>query len=185
MATCHYLAWRCSDGTGDGNAVYIWSALDRHPSPATPGAFRHCHVYCVECRQNQKQGSLFVWDVQSGACIFAHENQGESISAIAWGASEDELISGDSKGLLSWWDIPSGTCVRVREAHQGKIQALKRSLDGCRLASCGDDGAIMLWLHQSLRRGGWILEHLSADLAWDSTPCDAEICPEHGPNWAR
>jgi hypothetical protein len=95
--------------------------------------------------RTQKQGSLFVWDVQSGECIFAHEEEVEGISAIAWGASEDELISGDSKGKLSWWDIPSGKCVRVREAHQGKIQSLKRSPDGCWLASCGDDGAIMLW----------------------------------------
>ncbi len=35
--------------------------------------------------------------------------------------------------------------MRVQEAHQGTIQALKASPDGRRLASCGDDGAIMLW----------------------------------------
>jgi len=35
--------------------------------------------------------------------------------------------------------------VRVQEAHQGTIQALKASPNGRRLASCGDDEAIMLW----------------------------------------
>jgi WD40 repeat protein len=33
----------------------------------------------------------------------------------------------------------------VQEAHQGAIQAIKVSPDGSRLASCGDDGTIMLW----------------------------------------
>jgi WD40 repeat protein len=133
--------------------VYIWDALDGTLLQQLPGhqGIATCIAWSVDGTRiatggrTQKQGSLFVWDVQSGECIFAHEEEVEGISAIAWGASEDELISGDSKGKLSWWDIPSGKCVRVREAHRGKIQSLKRSPDGCWLASCGDDGAIMLW----------------------------------------
>jgi WD40 repeat protein/transcriptional regulator with XRE-family HTH domain len=152
-----YVAWSPDStrfvGTGEGNAVYIWDALDGtllqqlpgHPGIATCIAWSADGTRIATGGRIQKQGSLFVWDVQSGTCIFAHENQGESISTLAWGASEDELISGDSKGQLSWWDIPSGTCMGVCEAHQGKVQALKRSPDGYRVASCGDDGAIMLW----------------------------------------
>src|SRR6266446_1604426 len=140
-------------GTGDGNAVYIWDALDGTLLQQLPGhqGIATCIAWSVDGTRiatggrTQKQGSLLVWDVESGECILAHEEQVEGISAMAWGASEDELISGDSKGKLSWWDIPSGKCVRVCEAHQGKIQSLKRSPDGCWLASCGDDGAIRLW----------------------------------------
>ncbi len=47
--------------------------------------------------------------------------------------------------MLRWWDLQRGECVRVRKAHQGAVQSLKRSPDGQWLASCGDDGAIMIW----------------------------------------
>src|SRR5215470_3295582 len=68
------------------------------------------------------------------------------------------LISGDSEGIVRWWNIRSGMCIQLREAHQGAIQALRRSPDRTKLASCGNDGAIRLWdLHtgaylQTLRR---------------------------------
>jgi WD40 repeat protein len=64
---------------------------------------------------------------------------------VAWGAREDVLVSGGSNGNLRWWDVQSGGCMRVRQAHQGTVQSLRRSPDGTQLASCGDDGAIMLW----------------------------------------
>jgi WD40 repeat protein len=42
----------------------------------------------------------------------------------------------------------------VRMAHQGTIRSLRRSPDGGRLASCGDDGAITLWDLESGERLG-------------------------------
>ena len=39
--------------------------------------------------------------------------------------------------------------MRVQEAHEGTVQALKVNPDGSTLASCGEDGTIMLWNVQS------------------------------------
>jgi WD40 repeat protein len=99
-----------------------------------------------------------VWDPLRGERLRAFAAHPGIIYAVAWGSSEDMVISGGGNGNLRWWDMQSGECVRVREAHQGTIQSLRRSPDGTKLASCGNDGAIMLWdLHtgehlQTLRR---------------------------------
>ena len=67
------------------------------------------------------------------------------VYGVAWGTSEDVVITGGRSGRVRWWDVQRGACVRINEAHQGTVQSLRRSPDGTQLASCGDDGAIKLW----------------------------------------
>ena len=38
-----------------------------------------------------------------------------------------------------------GECLWVRDAHQGAVQTVKKSADAAKLASCGIDGAVMIW----------------------------------------
>ena len=99
-----------------------------------------------------------MWDAQRGDRIHVVAGYPRMVYAVAWGPSEEVVVSGGSDGLLRWWDMQSGECVQVHEAHHGTGQSLRRSPDGTKLASCGDDGSIMLWdLHsgehlQTLRR---------------------------------
>src|SRR5262249_41897610 len=91
-----------------------------------------------------ESGGLFVWDIRRGKR--RHTIQpAELLSSVAWGAFGNTLISGGNDGRLRWWDIASSECLLVRDAHNGMVQSLRRSPDGTMLASCGDDGAIMLW----------------------------------------
>lgn len=86
------------------------------------------------------------------------------VCAVTWGPSEDVVISGGCHGNLGWWDVSSGAGVRVREAHQGTVQTLRRSPDVTRLASYGDDRAILLWdIHSSEH-----LQTLRHDRPYDS-----------------
>jgi WD40 repeat protein len=99
-----------------------------------------------------------VWDVLRGESLHLFADPSRMVSAVAWGASDNLVISGGSDGCLRWWDVDRGESIRVIEAHQGTVQAIRRSPDGTKLASCGDDGVIMLWdVHngthlQTLRR---------------------------------
>jgi WD40 repeat protein/predicted ATPase len=151
------VAWRPDGaqlaGGGDDGAVYVWGAEDGallyrlpgHHSMITSVSWSPSGTRLASGSGSREGGELFVWDVQRGERVRPFAEPPGIVSAVAWGASEDVLISGGSNGNLRWWDVQSGGCVRVRQAHQGTVQSLRRSPDGTKLASCGDDGAIMLW----------------------------------------
>ncbi|MFL5658045.1 MAG: NB-ARC domain-containing protein [Ktedonobacteraceae bacterium] len=147
-------------GGGDDGQVYVWDASDGtllqqlagHHGGITSVAWHPDGMRLASGGGGREGGELFVWDAQSGQrhpawgagnrALVGHPGV---VSAVAWGPSEELLLSGGSDGLLRWWEVDSGQCVRVRKAHHGTIRSLRRSPDGSRLASCGDDGAIMLW----------------------------------------
>ncbi len=138
---------------GEDGQVYVWDArggsllqrLVGHQGAVIPVAWSPDGTQLASGGDSQGGGELFVWDARSGERLSALQGLMGEVYAIAWHPVEKLLISGDSDGRLCWWNLTSCTCVRVREAHQGKVQALKVSPDGRRLASCGDDGAIHLW----------------------------------------
>ena len=82
-------------------------------------------------------------DIRDNRCALLAEHSAV-VYSLAWGASAEVLISGGD-GILQWWNVRTRTVLWERQAHQGTIHALRRSPDGTRLASIGDDGVIMLW----------------------------------------
>jgi WD40 repeat protein/transcriptional regulator with XRE-family HTH domain len=153
----HRVVWS-ADGTrvvggGDDGHVYVWDAksgtllqrLAGHQGAVMSLAWSPDGTQLASAGGSRDRGEIFVWDGHSGERLYAREGFAEVISTVAWHPAGDQLISGDSDGRLRWWDLPHEACVRVQEAHQGTVYALKVSLDGRRLVSCGDDGAIQIW----------------------------------------
>ena len=148
-------------GGGDDGAVYIWDAADGALLQRMAG--HHGVVACLAWSPDGARlasgsgGELFAWDARRGERIASLAEPREAVCALAWGTN-DVVITGGGDGVLRWWDVQRRARVRMRSAHAGRVQSLRRSPDGARLASCGDDGAIMLWgLHtgqylQTVRR---------------------------------
>jgi WD40 repeat protein len=153
------LAGGCDDGS-----VYLWKSADGtrhkrllgHHGNVTSLAWSPDGTKLASGSGDSGNGELFVWDVGSSECMRSFAGHPDVVYAVAWSSRtgtrhspystrEDLLISGGSDGRLCWWDEQSGECVSMQEACHGTIRSLKVSPDGKFLASCGDDGAIMIW----------------------------------------
>jgi len=141
-------------GGGDDGVAYVWDAaagtifrrLTGHHDRVISVAWSPDGTRLASGSWGNQRGELFIWDVQRGERLATLAGHAGLVSAVAWATGDGEaVISGGGDGELRWWNWQSGDCVRVCMAHQGTVQALKLSPDGTKLASCGDDGAIMLW----------------------------------------
>ena len=98
----------------------------------------------ASCGGSDSGGELFAWDPQRGESVNVFGEHPRIIHAIAW-ASDRLLICGGEDGKLKWWNVESDELLWVIDAHHGTVLSLKRSPDGTKLASCGDDGEIRIW----------------------------------------
>jgi WD40 repeat protein/predicted ATPase/transcriptional regulator with XRE-family HTH domain len=139
---------------GEGGTIFVWDAengrllqqMARDTKMITNLAWSPRGEMLASAVSGREGAELLIWDFQRGELIrrLSHPHS-QIVSAVAWGADEGSVISGDSEGGILWWDLQSGECEQLHETPHGMVLSIKRSPDGTTLASCGDDGAVMLW----------------------------------------
>jgi WD40 repeat protein/transcriptional regulator with XRE-family HTH domain len=140
-------------GGGDDGAVYIWSAddgtlhqkLEGHQSMVMSLAWSADGTRIASGGNSAQGGELLVWEVKHWKHLETFTQQGEMVTAVAWGANSDVVISGSGDGTLRWWNLEDRELMWQYAAHQGAVQSLSRSSQGIKLASAGDDGSVLIW----------------------------------------
>jgi WD40 repeat protein len=93
-----------------------------------------------------EDGTLRVWDVESGQCVRVIQGYAASLFDIDWSPDGTQLISGGTDTLVTVWAVDGGgTPPRVLRDHNGVVYGVGWSPDGRWLASSAWDNVIRLW----------------------------------------
>ncbi len=91
-----------------------------------------------------RNGSLYIWDPDSGQEIFSLPGHPGSIRALSWRGDSKVLASAGADGTIKTWELESGKLVKSWLAHEGGVTGLHFSHDGL-IASCGRNGKVRTW----------------------------------------
>jgi WD40 repeat protein len=92
-------------------------------------------------------GSLRVWDLQSGKQVGNDWRDGES-AVRATGMSPDgkKVVSGSGDGAVRLWDVDTGKVIAKWTGHTGLVGSVCWSKDGGRVVSGSyNDGTVRVW----------------------------------------
>ncbi|MGV2433851.1 MAG UNVERIFIED_CONTAM: WD40 repeat domain-containing protein [Anaerolineae bacterium] len=109
------------------------SALQFHPDSNT-------HTFLSASRD----GSVKLWDVESGQIEVPFESGGDVRTAVFAGQGE-LIVAGTQAGMLCFWDIRTGEKRLEQVAHAKPVVALASHPHGKALASGGGDNKILWW----------------------------------------
>jgi WD40 repeat protein/tRNA A-37 threonylcarbamoyl transferase component Bud32 len=108
-----------------------------------------------------EDGTLKVWDLESGRVIATLEGHAGEVRACAVTADGRRVVSGSEDGTLKVWDLESGRVVATLRGHAGSVNACAVTADG-RAVSASEDATLKVW---DLDRGQ-VLAVLEGHAGW-------------------
>jgi len=96
-------------------------------------------------RQVLTAGSLMrLWDLDSGEAVKTLAAPTARVTAVAWSACGDYVLSGGEDQQLKLWQVATGRCLRSFPGHSAAVATLCLSADG-RYAFSTDAQALHVW----------------------------------------
>jgi WD domain, G-beta repeat len=89
-------------------------------------------------------GGLFLWETRSGREFLALRGHAKAVTAIAFLAGRDAMVTAGEDGRLQVWDLHTGRMASGWEAHPGGALGMDVDPSG-RIASAGRDRHIKVW----------------------------------------
>jgi len=102
-----------------------------------------------------RSGKFMLLKLPSGEVQLEQEWPGVSISALAFGPSDDLVSTGDERGVIRVWSTRTGREVATLRGHAKAISGLALHPDGDRLASAAEGERLRVW---SVRWGTSLLQ---------------------------
>ena len=110
-----------------------------------------------------EDGSLYVWDMETGTTIRRLDGHKGTVRALAFSPDGRSALTGGSDGVLYWWDLASGELLHRFAGHAGWIRTIAFSPDGQLAVSGGftgydnnavaQPGELLLWdLNEKVER---------------------------------
>ncbi len=92
-------------------------------------------------------GTLRVWDVNSGQCLQTLEGHTVCVDSLALSADSRIAVSGSEDGTLRVWNLQSGRCQKVLKEHMGFHSSLilRLSADGRTAVTGSVDNVLKVW----------------------------------------
>ncbi len=91
------------------------------------------------------EGTLRLWDVETGRCIGGLEGHKYDVECVEWSADQRLSLSGGADFTVRLWDVETGHCLRVLEGHTGSVRTVAWSADQRLSLSGGADFTVRLW----------------------------------------
>ncbi|MGH8021730.1 MAG: WD40 repeat domain-containing protein, partial [Opitutaceae bacterium] len=96
-------------------------------------------------------GQILVWETRSGALV-SRLMAGSGITSLTFSPDGSQMLVGQVDGAFSIRERDSGLLAGSLRGHVGVATAGVWSNDGTRIITAGDDGLVIVWSTQDLRR---------------------------------
>jgi WD40 repeat protein len=121
-----------------------------------------------------REGRLFLWDIESRRVICDFKGHAGSVKSAAFTRDGKRLVSGSSDKTLKLWDVSAGRCLRTFRGHTAGVTSVVLTGDGRSAVSGGLDMNAILWDLDAPDQGALASGH-SLAVRSASLSCDASL----------